>query len=149
MPLILPDSTNLPTVVSDPADVSDDALRALSPDTIVHEIQRLQRSVEHLQSSNNQIDQFCNDPESSDLSAQDRQEFQNACEDNLGTISKQQGLIDRLVGVLSEKTGGPAAAAHYSVDATAQTGSTQDSAKQQTGATQAGTVDEANEGLFL
>ncbi|EPQ26084.1 uncharacterized protein PFL1_06292 [Pseudozyma flocculosa PF-1] len=121
MPLILPESTNLPTVVNDTADVSHDALRALSPDTIVHEIKRLQDSVARLRDSNHQIQQFVtNDPDAADLSTHDRQQLHTACHDNLGTISKQQGLIERLVGVLSEQRGDPRAAAHYAAQAPAQ-----------------------------
>lgn len=84
MPLILPDSTNHPTLVSDTQYASDQALQALSADTIVHEIKRLRNSVERLRQSNDQIQEFCS--QETQLPAAEKDELNQACQDNLVTM---------------------------------------------------------------
>lgn len=102
MPLILPDSRVIPCSVRDSTTVTTEALRGLTPDTIVHEVKRLQDSVSRLRDSNRQIEQFVHES-GSELSRTDQQEMENACQDNQGTISRQQEVVDRLISVLSEK----------------------------------------------
>ncbi|EST10015.1 hypothetical protein PSEUBRA_000416 [Kalmanozyma brasiliensis GHG001] len=111
MPLVIPDSSQIPTVVGDYASVTTEALRGLNADTLVHEIKRLQDSVSRLEDSNRQIEQFVHES-GNDLSDNDRKEMNNACSDNDGTISKQNDVVEKLFDVLQEKTGNDTQA-HY------------------------------------
>lgn len=104
MPLVISDSSQIPTVVGDYSSVTTEALRGLNADTLVHEIKRLQDSVSRLQDSNRQIEQFVEES-GNELSDNDRTEMHNACNDNDGTIAKQNEVVEKLFDVLQEKTG--------------------------------------------
>lgn len=112
MPLIIPDSSQIPTVVGDYSSVTTEALRGLNAETLVHEIKRMQDSVARLQDSNRQIEQFVNES-GQDLNEHDRKEMHNACSDNDGTIAKQNNVVEKLFDVLEEKTGHSDTQTHY------------------------------------
>ncbi|SNX81717.1 uncharacterized protein MEPE_00422 [Melanopsichium pennsylvanicum] len=112
MPLVIPDLSQVPTVVGDYSTVSTEALRGLNADTLIHEINRLQDSVARLKDSNRQIEQFVQES-GNDLDHNDLKEMRNACSDNDGTISKQNNVVKMLFGVLEEKTGNQDASGHY------------------------------------
>lgn len=111
MPLVIPDSSQIPTVVGDYSSVTTEALRGLNADTLVHEIRRLQDSVSRLQDSNRQIEEFVKES-GNELNDNDRTEMHNACHDNDGTIAKQNEVVEKLFDVLQEKTGDDGQA-HY------------------------------------
>ena len=112
MPLVIPDSSQVPTVVGDYSTVTTEALRGLNADTLVREIKRLQDSVARLQDSNRQIEQFVHES-GNDLDDHDRKEMHNACTDNDATIAKQNDVVEKLFDVLQEKTGHNDTQAHY------------------------------------
>lgn len=112
MPLVIPDSSQVPTVVGDYSTVTTEALRGLNAETLVHEIKRLQDSVARLQDSNRQIEQFVHEA-ANDLDDHDRTEMRNACTDNEATIGKQNSVVEKLFDVLQEKTGHVDTQAHY------------------------------------
>lgn len=112
MPLVIPDSSQVPTVVGDYSTVTTEALRGLNAETLIHEINRLQDSVARLQDSNRQIEQFVHES-GNDLDDHDRKEMHNACTDNNGTIAKQNGVVKKLFDVLQEKTGHEDTQAYY------------------------------------
>lgn len=120
MPLVIPDSSQIPTVVGDYASVTTEALRGLNADTLVHEIKRLQDSVSRLEDSNRQIQQFVQES-GNDLSDNDRKEMNNACSDNDGTIAKQNDVVEKLFDVLQEKTGNNDTQAHYGLTRPSET----------------------------
>lgn len=112
MPLIIPDSSQIPTVVGDYSTVTTEALRGLNAETLVHEIRRMQDSVARLEDSNRQIEQFVHES-GNDLDEHDRNEMRNACNDNEGTIAKQNNVVEKLFDMLQEKTGHEDTQAHY------------------------------------
>lgn len=114
MPLVIPDATQVPTVVGDYSSVTTEALRGLNAETLVHEIKRLQDSVTRLEDSNRQIEQFVQET-ADELEDHDKAEMRNACTDNDATISKQNGVVEKLFDVLEEKTGQQDAQSHYGI----------------------------------
>ncbi|SJX60412.1 uncharacterized protein SRS1_11756 [Sporisorium reilianum f. sp. reilianum] len=145
MPLVIPDSSQVPTVVGDYSTVTTEALRDLNADTLVHEIKRLQDSAARLQDSNRQIEQFV-DESGHDLDEHDRKEMHNAYTDNDATIAKQNSVVEKLFDVLQEKTGHQDTRAHYGLT---RPSTTADAATKDVSATDAVPMQEDSEGVFL
>lgn len=151
MPLVIPDSSQVPTVVGDYSSVTVEALRGLNAETLVHEIKRLQDSVARLEDSNRQIEQFVQET-GADLKDDDRKEMRKACTDNDGTIAKQNSVVDKLFDVLEEKTGPQEAQTHYGLN---RPSSKSASAMEDTASaahiasSQATPMQEDSEGVFL
>ena len=145
MPLVIPDSSQIPTVVGDYSTVSIEALRGLNAETLVHEIKRLQDSVSRLQDSNRQIEQFVQETGNS-LDDNDRKEMNNACTDNDSTIAKQNNVVEMLFDVLQEKTGNDDTQSHYGIARPSNSAQsiTHDAAKAHTVP-----MDEDSQGVFL
>ncbi|SPC65469.1 uncharacterized protein UHOD_00620 [Ustilago sp. UG-2017b] len=141
MPLVIPDSSQIPTVVGDYSTVTTEALRGLNAETLINEIKRLQDSVFRLEDSNRQIEQFVQET-GNELDDNDRKEMKNACVDNDGTIAKQNDVVEKLFDVLEEKTGYQDTQAHY--------GLTRPSSKAASAAsTDQAPMQEDSEGVFL
>ncbi|TKY90628.1 hypothetical protein EX895_000626 [Sporisorium graminicola] len=145
MPLVIPDSSQVPTIVGDYSTVTTEALRGLNADTLVHEIKRLQDSVARLQDSNRQIEQFVHES-ASELDSHDRKEMHNACTDNDATIAKQNNVVEKLFDVLQEKTGHEDTQAHYGLTRPSRTAN---AAPEAGSATDAVPIQEDSEGVFL
>ncbi|KIS71972.1 uncharacterized protein UMAG_00397 [Mycosarcoma maydis] len=145
MPLVIPDSSQIPTLVGDYSSVTHEALRELNPETIVHEIQRLQDSVARLQDSNRQIEQFVHET-GNELGDQDRTEMSNACTDNDATINKQNNIVQKLFDVLQEKTGQADGQVHYGLK---RPSSTAEAAIENAPTDSATPMQEESEGIFL
>lgn len=151
MPLIIPDSSQIPTVVGDYSTVTTEALRGLNAETLIHEIKRLQDSVSRLEDSNHQIEQFVHET-GNQLDDNDRKEMRNACNDNDGTIAKQNGVVEKLFDVLQEKTGHEDTQAHYGLTRPSQASSTahEEAATQASSASSdPAPMQEDSEGVFL
>ncbi|KAJ1031055.1 hypothetical protein NDA18_002275 [Ustilago nuda] len=141
MPLVIPDSSQIPTVVGDYSTVTTEALRGLNAETLVHEIKRLQDSVVRLEDSNHQIEQFVQET-GNELDDNDRKEMKNACVDNDGTIAKQNDMVEKLFDVLEEKTGYQDTQAHYGLTRPSNTAALVASTNQ-------APMQEDSEGVFL
>ncbi|KAJ1030281.1 hypothetical protein NDA16_001191 [Ustilago loliicola] len=141
MPLVIPDSSQVPTVVGDYSTVTTEALRRLNAETLVHEIKRLQDSVTRLQDSNRQIEQFVQET-GNELNANDRKEMKNACTDNDSTIAKQNDVVEKLFDVLEEKTGHQDTQAHYGLTRPSDSSASAASAER-------APMQEDSEGVFL
>ncbi|CDS02258.1 uncharacterized protein SPSC_02641 [Sporisorium scitamineum] len=145
MPLVIPDSSQVPTVVGDYSTVTTEALRGLDADTLVHEIRRLQDSVARLQDSNRQIEQFVHES-GNDLDDHDCKEMHNACTDNDATITKQNDVVEKLFDVLQEKTGHDDTQAHYGLR---RPSSTANAVPKDVSTNDAVPMQEDSEGVFL
>ncbi|KAJ9476750.1 Signalosome complex subunit [Pseudozyma hubeiensis] len=145
MPLVIPDSSQIPTVAGDYSTVTTEALRGLTPGTLVHEIKRLQDSVARLQDSNRQIEQFVHES-GNEIDEHDRDEMRNACTDNVATIGKQNDVVEKLFDVLQEKTGHEDTQAHYGLTRPTQTAEMATMTTSTDGPT---AMQEDSEGVFL
>lgn len=141
MPLVIPDSSQVPTVVGNYSTVTTETLCGLNAETLIHEIKRLQDSVARLQDSNRQIEQFVHET-GNELDDNDRKEMKNACTDNDSTIAKQNSVVEKLFDVLEEKTGQQDTQAHYGLRRPSDTSASAASAD-------LAPMQEDSEGVFL
>ncbi|KAK4046704.1 hypothetical protein OIV83_005907 [Microbotryomycetes sp. JL201] len=133
--------------------VTFETLRQLEPELLTAEVGRLQNSIQHLERSNAELEEFAATEDDDD----DRRELQLAVTENLQTIASQKERLVMIRLALQDKLGVDAGNAHYDLaesskgrmsktadgrdDATAPSGSGEAVANEQPG--------EDDEGMYL
>ncbi|GAA6060202.1 hypothetical protein JCM10212_002281 [Sporobolomyces blumeae] len=90
-------------------------LSRLEPELLSNEIARLENSIRHLRRSNDEVIEFLDGDEASDLDGDSRAEFVDSVRDNDETIATQQERIAMIRISLEEQIGVQASNSHYSV----------------------------------
>ncbi|KAI3487592.1 hypothetical protein L1887_48373 [Cichorium endivia] len=115
MPLVIPDATQVPTVVGDYSSVTTEALRGLNAETLVHEIKRLQDSVTRPRGLRIVRSSSSSKRRQTSSTTTTRPRCATPAPTTTATISKQNGVVEKLFDVLEEKTGQQDAQSHYGI----------------------------------